>query len=326
MIALDLKDRKILHQLDINCRRSDTVIGKTIGLSSQVIGFRIRRLLKNRIVQCFYTVIDLARIGFTSHKNFLRLQNCDRQKETEIIDFLKSHPNVLWVASCDGRFDLAFGTWARDVISLNVMLREFQQRYGMLVSERQIAPILRGEYFVRDYLIHKEHSVGLRKSFFGGIPTPSDLDLFDWKILHAIGANARMSAVEVSARVGLKPDAIIQRIRRLEKSGVIRHYNFVPNESAYPYLHYKVLVGLRNLTNARESALMEFCRMNPNIVYICKVLGPWDIEVDMEVETPQNYRDIMMEIKNQFSDVIKDYSALQIYQVHKYNFCPSIPK
>ena len=45
---------------------------------------------------------------------------------------------------------------------------------------------------------------------------------------------------------------------------------------------------------------------------------------EVEVATPDIFRRMMMEIKTRFSDIIKDYSTLHIYQVHKYNFCPSI--
>ena len=122
----------------------------------------------------------------------------------------------------------------------------------------------------------------------------------------------------------LSPDAIAQRIRKLERSGVIKHYNLFPNESKYPFLHYKVLIGFRNTSQERERSLIEYCRLDPNIVYIVKSLGPWECEIDMEVETAERFREVMMDIKTQFHDILKDYSILQTYQAHKYNFCPSV--
>jgi len=94
----------------------------------------------------------------------------------------------------------------------------------------------------------------------------------------------------------------------------------------YPYLHYKILMGLKNLSEKREKELMEYCRVQPNMVYIVKALGPWEFEIDMEVESAQQLREIMMDLKTKFKDIIKDYSSLHIYQVHKYNFCPSEQK
>ncbi len=323
-LKLDLKDRKILYQLDINSRQSNSEIAKKVGLSKQVVGFRIKRLVKEKIISFFYSVIDISKLGFTVHKNFLRLQNMDRNKENELIEFLKNHPNVVWMASCDGKFDLAFGTWAKDMGFLDKTITELNKKFGEYIAERQIATIIRGEYFIRDYIIDKKEPSDYRESFFGAVPSPVKIDENDWKILIKLGENSRDTAVDIAKEVKLGAEAVGGRIRKLERSGIIRHYNIVPNESKYPYLHYKVLIGFRNITEQRERALKEYCRTNPNIVYIVKSLGPWEFEIDLEVNSAEQFREIMMDIKSEFNDILKDYSALHIYQVHKYNFCPSI--
>ncbi len=321
---LDFKDRKILYQLDINSRQSNSEIAKRVGLSKQVVGFRLKRLIKEQVVSFFYSVIDISKLGFTVHKNFLRLQNLSRRKEKELIEFLKTHPNVVWIASCDGMFDLAFGTWAKDMTFLDKTLTELNKKFGNYISERQIATIIKGEYFVRDYLIGKKEPSAYRESFFGAVPSPVKMDMYDWKILLHLGQNSRNTAVDIAREINLSADAVGERIRKLEKSGVIRHYNIVPNESKYPFQHYKVLISFRNITEEKERALREYCRINPNIVYVVKSLGPWEFEIDLEVESAEQFREIIMDVKSKFNDILKDYSALHIYQVHKYNFCPSV--
>ncbi len=323
-IKLDVKDKKIIRLLDINSRLPNSEIAKKTGLSKQVIGFRIKRLIKNKLITSFYTVIDISKLGFTIHKNFLRLQNLDRNKEAELIEYLKTNPNVVWLASCDGKYDLAFGTWAKDMAYLDKTLNDLNQKFGEYISEREIATIIKGEYFIRDYLTDNKEPSALRESFFGAVPSPVKIDDTDWKILLELGSNSRKTSVDMSESVGVSADAVSDRLKKLEKSGIIRHYNIVPNESQYPYAHYKVIMGLKNLTEEKELALIEYCRLDPNIVYIVKSLGPWEFEIDLEVESASQFRDVMMRLKTEFSSIIRDYSALNIYQVHKYNFCPSI--
>ena len=325
-VKLDVKDKKILYELDLNSRQPNSEIAKKVGLSKQVVGFRIKRLVKEGTVSWFYTVIDISKLGFTVHKNFLRLQNLDREKEVELIDFLKNHPNVVWVASCDGKYDLAFGTWAKNMAFLDKTLTEVNKKFGAHISERQIATIIHGEYFVRDYLIKNKEPSAFRKSFFGAVSSPAKMDQIDWKILLELGKNSRITAVDIARKIEISADSVGDRIKKLEKSGVVRHYNLVPNESKYPQLHYKVLVGLRNLDEKKEKELIEYCRINPNIVYIVKALGPWEFEIDLEVGSVEEFRRVMMDVKTRFNEIIKDYSALQIYRVHKYNFCPSVQK
>ena len=324
MGALDLKDRKILYQLDINSRLPNSLIARKIGMSKQVVGFRLKRLIEENMISSFYPIIDISKLGFTVHKSFLRLQNLSKEKESELISFLVSHENVVWVASCDGKFDLAFGTWAKDMQSLDKTLTQINKKFGDHISERQIATIIRGDYFVRDYLVNKKQASSLRESFFGSTPSPMYLDISDWRILFLLAKNARATAIDISKEVSLSPDAIGRRIKKLERSGIIKHYNVVPNEENFPYLHYKVLVSFRSVSEKREKTLREYCRSNPSIIYSVKALGPWDFEIDLEVESVSQFREIMMDMKTKFSEILKDYSTLQIYQVHKYNFCPSI--
>ncbi len=325
MNKLDAKDKKILYQLDVDSRQPNSGIAKNICLSKQVVGFRIKRMTQEGVISSFHTVIDISKLGFTVHKNFLRLQGIGKDKEMKIIDFLRQNPDVVWVASCDGRYDLAFGVWARDMEYLDKVIGEFTRHYGQYISERTIATIIHGEYFVRDYLIGKALGT-FRKSFFGAVPEKAKIDDTDWKILLELGKDSRTSSVDIAKIAGVSAETVGNKIKKLEKSGIIRHYNIIPDESEYPFLHYKVLISLRNLTDQRYKILVEFCRMNPNIVYIIKALGPWEFEADIEVENAEQFRKIMMDIKSKFNDIIKDYWTLQIYRVHKYNFCPSIQK
>ncbi len=323
-LKLDIKDRKILFELDVNSRQPNSIIAKKVGLSKQVVGYRINSLIKEKVISSFYTVIDISKLGFTVHKNFLRLQNLNPEKEKEIINHLINHKDVVWVASCDGKYDLAFGTWAKNIEYFDKTLKDLELRYGEFISERQIATIIRGEYFIRDYLISKEKPSDSRKSFFGSVPEDVELDEIDWNILLKISTNSRIMAVELAQIIGKSADLVADRVKKMERSGIIKHYNFVPNEEFYPCLHYKVLIGLRNITEEKEQSLIEFCRINPNIVYVVKSLGPWEFEIDVEIEDAKSFRELMMKLKSQFNDIIQDYSALQIYKVWKYNFCPSL--
>ena len=58
MIKLDLKDRKILYELDLDARQPLTQIGKKVGLSKDVVSYRMKKLQDEGIIKNYYTVID----------------------------------------------------------------------------------------------------------------------------------------------------------------------------------------------------------------------------------------------------------------------------
>lgn len=56
-------------------------------------------------------------------------------------------------------------------------------------------------------------------------PTTSPLDPMDCKILMELQQNARTPFAEIGRHIGLSTPAVIERVRRLEESGVIEGYH-----------------------------------------------------------------------------------------------------
>ena len=76
MLYIDLKDRKILYQLDLNCRQSNTQIGKKVGLSKEVVNYRINRMEKEGIIIRYWTEIDLFKLGYNIFRIYINSSFC----------------------------------------------------------------------------------------------------------------------------------------------------------------------------------------------------------------------------------------------------------
>ncbi len=71
MFKLDLKDRKLLYELDCNSRQTIQQLAKKIGLSKDAVNYRINKLIRNGIIKSFNAVIDTGKLGFISFRLFL---------------------------------------------------------------------------------------------------------------------------------------------------------------------------------------------------------------------------------------------------------------
>ena len=60
----------------------------------------------------------------------------------------------------------------------------------------------------------------------------SNLDSIDIQILTKLKQNARMKASQISDEVGLSVSSVTERIRKLEKSGVITSYTVLVDQKA----------------------------------------------------------------------------------------------
>ena len=53
------------------------------------------------------------------------------------------------------------------------------------------------------------------------------MDNIDIKILNLLKQNARMSASEIGEKINLSVSAVLERIKKLEKSGIIKQYTLI---------------------------------------------------------------------------------------------------
>ncbi|ENO11770.1 transcriptional regulator [Thermoplasmatales archaeon SCGC AB-539-C06] len=85
MIKIDLKDRKILYQLDSNSRQSLTQIGKNVGLKKDVVSYRIKRLQDEGVIKNFWTAINTFKLGYNVFRIYINFQYVSSNIKNEII-------------------------------------------------------------------------------------------------------------------------------------------------------------------------------------------------------------------------------------------------
>jgi Lrp/AsnC family leucine-responsive transcriptional regulator len=318
-MELDKKDKKILYELDKDSRQPLSKIAKKVNLSREAVLYRLKKYQTEGIIRDFLTVIDLAKLGFYHNKVYLKLHNIREEEEKEMIQYLCRNPFVSWVSNCDGKYSLIFAVKSRDIIELNRILQDINNKYWKFIMDQDTTSIVSAHHFYRDYLIG-EKATTERIIQWGGREEKIKLDEINIQILEELSKNTRVNAAEIASKLNISSDAVLQRIRQLEKSGVLEHYMMWPNVNKIAGLYYKVLVSLHNLTEEREKQMISYCLQNPNIIYVVNTLGPWQFEMDIEVKSLQEFRSIVRDFLNTFSEIVSDYTSLNIYEEYKFRF------
>ena len=91
----DTKDTKILAELDRNARQSNNQIGKKVGLSKEVVKYRVDKMIENKIIIRFHTVINYFKLGIVKFKLYLRFVNANKEKLEEIGNYLQQRQQML---------------------------------------------------------------------------------------------------------------------------------------------------------------------------------------------------------------------------------------
>jgi len=120
------------------------------------------------------------------------------------------------------------------------------------------------------------------------------MDRIDLKILTELQADARLSIVELSRRVGLTKTPCAERVRRLEKSEVIRGYHADLDPEAIGAGHVVVVQVL--LTSTTEQDLRRFneaVRRAPEIESCHMIAGDFDYLLKVRTRDIHEYRRVM---------------------------------
>ena len=320
MAELDLKDRKILLELDANSRQPYQEIAGKVRLSKDAVFYRIKRLEGLGVIQRYQTIIDVGKLGYISFRIFYKFQNATSKIEGEIVEFLKKQNIVVWMATIEGYWDINTWILCREVTELEDVWRGFASRYLNYIADTRLYIFTDITYYSRAYLVEgKQNSIAIK---FVSTPRKVEADETDVEILRVLNLNARIPVIEISKKVGLSAKQVSARIKRMENTGIIVGYRTMFDLQKLGYLYYKLIIKVKNLTPEKRRAFRQFAFSHPNIIYDhASICGP-ELELDIQVESVEKFRELVQNVKDRFSDIIQEHEVWHYLKEHKYIYMP----
>lgn len=321
IIELDLKDRKILYEMEYEARKPFSEIAKKVGLPKQVVSYRIKKLCESGIIRGFRTVIDIHRLGYFSYRLYMRLQNLTPENEQFLLDKISKWKNIVWVLTTTGRWDLELTIAARNNIHFSAILLEIKKEIGNYIKEYQVSASIVNYHFKRKYLIQdtQEEKIIPR---YGFEPAIEKIDGTDAQILKLVSENASSAYTEIGSKTGLSYNGVKKRLKRLESLGIIQAYRTWIDLEKIGRKYYKALISLSKFDKKIEKTLLSFCLAERSVVYLVECTGNWDIEIEAEVKDELEFREILIRFRNTFKETVKDYEIIYGYRELKLNYFP----
>ena len=316
---IDLKDKRILYELDINSRQSYSQIGKKVKLPKTVVYYRINSLEKRGILKNTYTLVNFTKLGFMQYKLYLKFHSINPQKEKEIIDYFINKKKIIWVSSCRGKWDLTLTLISKDIVEFDRIIKEIIDNFGKFILDKDILIVSYSPLYSRNYLLPEE--IKLEFLYMNQIEN-KEIDETDEKILKVLSNNSQISILEIMENLNLTRDLVSYRIKKLEKSGIILCYRSLINLEKIGHHLYKIIFRLQNFSKENEESLINYCKSKKNIVQYIRLVGNWDVEIEVEIENEEKLYTIINDIRNRFDKLIRNYEVLHITEEHKLNFCP----
>jgi len=307
MEKIDLKDRKILYHLDLNCRQSNTQIGKKVGLSKQVVDYRIKRMEDEGIITSYWTLINSFVLGFDVYRYYITFQNATQKIKEEMINFLIQYKNTWTVYSASGFFDLGILIWVRNLQKFNNFWEEFNDKYGDYILEKIFSVVLKANSYRHTFLISDDFDVSERKKYIQIGPGPLvKIDKLDYEILNVLVLHARKAVIEIAEQLGCSSQTVNYRIKNLIEKGIIQSFKVSINSSKIGLQQSCIDLWLRKLSKRKE--IWRYLENNPNITYMQTNAGFADLENELIVNGLDSLERIMEDLSEKFTGYIRKYS------------------
>lgn len=318
---LDKLNRRLLLALDRDARAGYAAISRMVRCPEETVRYRIRSLTDAGVISGFMAVIDAGKLGHSYYKVLLKLHNVNQSKVDSLTSYLLKEDAVNWVAWMDGNYDIGFTIRVKSLDELNTFIDSLRYRFHASIHRLTPAVNIRVDFLTREYLCGVRRRTGSEASYSVAAQlTPADS--LDLRILRALSENARASAGSLAGPLKVSSQTILMRLNRLERSKVIAGYRLLLNGEAAGVINYYVLLYLNLISKEREAEFLLYCRAHPNVTYFIKALGEWDYELNIEVESIEDYRRLMMELTREFSDIIRDHVSMTVHAVHKLTLAP----
>ena len=91
----DRKDFEILKVITQNCRQSTYEVGRQVKLSPDAVGYRLKRLKQEGLIENFSVLVNLSALGYQMYTFAVQLRRFDKEIEMKFRAFTSQHPYII---------------------------------------------------------------------------------------------------------------------------------------------------------------------------------------------------------------------------------------
>jgi DNA-binding Lrp family transcriptional regulator len=318
MEKLDLKDRKIIYELDLDSRQSFSQLGKKIGLHKDSVAYRVKKLQENGIIHHFETEIDFSKLGYTIYRYYFTYQFVTPEKRKEIIDYLVESKYSIWVTSLEGHYDLSVYMAVKDIKDYYHFWDDMFRKYGKYFSTKTFAVFCGNKCYGYSFLV--DDLVTERKNHEHILETGGQrsitIDMIDSELLKLIATNSRIPIINLADTLNISIQTVNNRIKNLIKARVITGFRIELNFSKLEYKLYRLDINLNE--NVKKQPIINHLAKNPHTREIYQTIGDAaDIEIEIIFNNVDQIHNLVESLLLNFPNSIKDYKYHSSLVRHK---------
>ncbi|MEK6942937.1 MAG: winged helix-turn-helix transcriptional regulator [Nanoarchaeota archaeon] len=314
--SLDLLDRKILYELDINSRQPYKELAKKLRIAKETARFRVNRLMEEGYIKNFITTMNISHLNRFYYKLFYKFHKTNPKIDGEIISFIQNCKSIAYFASTEGRYNITFLILAKDMRDLYKFLVPFREKFGDYILEQEILTMPAVHrfnfrfFYENGKLLHTKYPVELKET---------NLDEIDYAIIKELAKNARISLIDLAKITKTETNVVKYRIRKLRNEKIIGTHVLEIDFEKLGLQHFQINFSLKN--HSMLESMISYASQDDRATFATVTLGRYDLALEFAVETMKDLRSILNNIKEKFSESIVDHDIFILYE-HSVNWFP----
>jgi DNA-binding Lrp family transcriptional regulator len=142
-----------------------------------------------------------------------------------------------------------------------------------------------------------------------------NLDSIDFKILYELFLNSRQSSSSISKKININLSVVKYRIKKLEKTGVIKNYCIVPNFQKIGYHLYLFYINLQFASPGKEIEIINYFQKRKNTWRIESSQGKYNIILTIVIKNTDELLHFYKDMLDKYSYYFKKISISQSYEL-----------
>ncbi len=306
---LDLLDRKIMYELDLNARISSVQLAKKLRKNKETVNFRINRLLDQKYLKGFYTVFNTSKLGWFYYKVYVKLKNITPDKESELLSWVSKQSYVAYLADIEGYYDCIFLVLVRTSVDMIKFMNPFMKKYGEFIQEKEIVTFLTTHRLNQKFLFEGKEKM----DWFYPVEIENyKIDDINIKILELISRNARISLVDIAKKINVDHKLVKYRLNKLEKDSIIFAYVTSPNFEKLDTEFVQINISLKDPSLIVKKSMINYFDGTNKCLFAIELLGKYDLTIEIHVESGAELKTIIDGFREKFVNLYQDYDVSTI--------------
>jgi len=283
--------------------------------SSQRIKYLLKTMEKDGIVHNPHCIFDYSYFGLILFRVYFKGAYISEKHRAEIIKKLTENKYIVAIYELSGEFDLVIELEVPNPSRFNKELKNISNLIQTLRHYKTALNIV--TYLYPKYYLTKDEALQTHvppQIILGGDRDVKNFNESDLAVMKNLLDNPKIRMTTLAKQSGINIKTLKTVLRKLRRENIVRGFKHIIDTNQLDIYKFRLFLKLHNLSKTREDELMTYLLKTKEIVQVNKTVGDWDIEIDIEALNKTRIRQLTIEIRNSFKDIIETFNIMEFYQ------------